>query len=67
MTVRNEIRMAIALIAGIGLICGGLFSKTIDMRGIKPLKPYQILLFRVFLVALGINGIVMAFEIYNGH
>jgi hypothetical protein len=67
MTARNEIRMAIALFAGIGLICGGLFSKTFDFRGIRPLTPYQVLLFRVFLVGLGINGIFMAYEIYNGH
>jgi hypothetical protein len=67
MTARNEIRMAIFLVVGIAFACVGLFSGTIRINKAEPLKGYKLLLFRVLLVALGINGIIIAFEIYNGH
>lgn len=39
-------------------------SKTIHIRGVE-MKPYQRLLFRLLLIAIGINGILIAFYIYN--
>lgn len=63
MTSHDELAVVMFSIGGVVFLCAGLLGVKVQIKGSKP---YQQTLFRLLLIAVGINLIIVAYHAYRG-